>query len=178
MIDYKQINSVAKHAGIVFLGSSYLGSIPICELAQDFEIELPVYNRSIDGLTIDKVCDKLESCVLELNPSKVFISIGDEDVKNAEIDIKAFMEKYQWMLYSLHSRSKAKIYIVSILSDEPVAMTINDKLKKLAKETGCEYIDAASTVKAEKPSLRLFDVLRFYMRSRPITFSAAMSTAY
>ena len=178
MIDYKQINSVAKHGGIVFLGSSYLGSIPICELAQDFETELPVYNRSIDGLTIDKVCDELESCVLELNPSKVFISIGDEDVKNAELDIKTFIEKYQWMLYTLHSRSRAKIHIVSVLSEEPAALDINERLKRLAKETGCEYVDAASTVKAEKPSLRLFDILRFYMRSRPITFSAAMSTAY
>lgn len=178
MIDYKHINSVAKHKGIVFLGSSYLDSIPLCELAQDFETELPVYNRSIEGLTIDKVCDKLEGCVLELNPSKVFISIGDEDVKNAELDIKAFIEKYQWMLYTLHSQSHAKIYIVSVLSDEPAALIINEKLKRLAKETGCEYVDAASTIKAEKPVLRLFDVLRFYMRSRPITFSAAMTTAY
>ncbi|MGN0467109.1 MAG: SGNH/GDSL hydrolase family protein [Acutalibacteraceae bacterium] len=178
MIDYSQMNEVAKRNGIVFLGSSYLESIPVNELAQDFETDLPVYNRSVEGLTIDKACDMLDSCVLELNPSKVFISIGDEDVKKSDLDIKSFIEKYQWLLYTLHSRSNAKIYIVSVLSDAPAASLINEKLKKTAKETGCQYVDVSASIKSEKPGIRLFDTLRFYMRSKPITFGAAMSAAF
>ncbi|MCM1544720.1 MAG: hypothetical protein NC110_05405 [Ruminococcus sp.] len=174
MNNYQQINQVAKPNGIVFLGSSYLHELPLCELAQDFETDLPVHNRSIDGMTIENVCDNLESCVVELDPSKVFISIGDEDVKNPELNVEKFIEKYQWLLYTLHNRSKAKIYIVSVLSPLPAASLINEKLKKLARETGCQYIDAAQAIRAEKPMLRLFDILRIYMRNHPITFREAM----
>lgn len=174
MNNYQQINQVAKHQGIVFLGSSYLHELPICELAQDFETDLPVHNRSIDGMTIESVCDNLESCVVELDPAKVFISIGDVDVKDPDLNIDKFIEKYQWMLYTLHNRSNAKIYIVSVLSPLPAAALINEKLKRLAKESGCQYIDAVQAIRSEKPLLRLFDILRFYMRSHPITFREAM----
>lgn len=174
MIDFRQANEVAKHGGIVFLGSSYLNSVPLCEFAQDFDADLPVYNRSIDGLKIDGAVDSLLECVETLVPSKIFISIGDEDVKDRSIDPKVFIEKYQWMLYSIHSMSNAKIYIVSVLSENPAATLINDRLKALAKETGCDYVDAASAVRSEKPNIKLFDILRFYMRSKPITFGSAM----
>lgn len=174
MIDFKQANEVAKHGGIVFLGSSYLNSVPLCEFAQDYDADLPVYNRSVDGLRIDNACDTLLECVESLRPSKIFISIGDEDVKDSSVDPKAFIEKYQWMLYMLHSKSNAKIYIVSVLSDTAAAILINDRLRALARETGCDYVDAASVMRAEKPNIKLFDILRFYMRSKPITFSSAM----
>lgn len=174
MIEYKQLNSVAKHGGIVFLGSSYLKSFPASELSLDFETDVPVYNRSIEGLTVDKACDELQNCVFDLSPSKVFINLGDEDIKEDDFNTEKFIDKYQWLLYMLHSNSHAKIYIVSVLSNLPCAHTVNESLKKLAKETGCEYVDASAALKSEKPSVRLFDVLRFYMRTRPMSFTNAM----
>ncbi len=175
MTNYEQINQVAKHGGVVLLGSSYLNSLPLCELAQDFETNITVHNRSVQGLTIDNVCDNLQNCVLDLDPSKVFIGIGDEDVKKPELDTERFIEKYQWMLYTLHQRSHAKIYIISVLSPLPNASKINERLKQLAVETGCVYIDAVQALHTDKPFLRLFDILRFYMRRHPITFNEAMA---
>lgn len=175
MMDFTQINEVAKPGGIVFLGSSYLSSIPVNELAQDFEADVPVYNRSIKGLTIEQACSMLDACVFDLQPSKVFICIGDEEVKMRALDIKNFCEKYQWLLYALHSKSSARIYIVSVPSNAPAAGMINDALRNLANETGCHYVDIMAAVRSEKPYIRFFDILRFHMRTKPITFGAAMS---
>lgn len=174
MIDFKQINEVAKENGVVFFGSTYFESVPVNELAQDFDTDLPVYNRSVGGLTIDKVSDVLESCVLDLEPSKLFICLGDEDIKSECFSLSDFIEKYQWMLYTLHNRCKAKIYIVSVMSLDPKASAVNERLKRLAAETGCIYVDTQEALKSAKSTLRFFSVLRFFMRKHPITFNEAM----
>ena len=174
MIDFKQINEVAKENGVVFFGSTYFESVPVNELAQDFDTDLPVYNRSVGGLTIDKVSDVLESCVLDLEPSKLFICLGDEDIKSECFSLSDFIEKYQWMLYTLHNRCKAKIYIVSVMSLDPKASAVNERLKRLAAETGCIYVDTQAALKSAKSTLRFFSVLRFFMRKHPITFNEVM----
>ncbi|MGN1194417.1 MAG: SGNH/GDSL hydrolase family protein [Acutalibacteraceae bacterium] len=174
MIDFKQFNEVAKENGVVFFGSTYFESVPVNELAQDFDTQVPVYNRSVSGLTIDKVSDVLESCVLELSPSKLFICLGDEDIKTDSFNLSDFIEKYQWMLYTLHNRCSAKIYIISVMSLDSKAAATNERLKKLADETGCIYVDTQSALKSAKSTLRFFSVLRYFMRNHPITFNEAM----
>lgn len=174
MIDFKQINEVAKENGVVFFGSTYFESVPVNELAQDYDTQLPVYNRSVNGLTIDKVSDVLESCVLDLEPSKLFICLGDEDIRKDDFNLSDFIEKYQWMLYTLHNRCNAKIYIVSVMSLNPKTAAVNERLKKLAAETGCIYVDTQAALKSAKSTLRLFSELRFFMRNHPITFHEAM----
>lgn len=175
MKSYTQMNEFAKQGGVVIFGSSYANSIPFCELAQDFDTDLPVYNRSIDGLKISDAQDKIEECILSLNPSKVFISLGDEDVNKADFNVNNFVEKYQWLLYSLHSQSSAKIYIVSIVSENPKSALINEKLRKIAKQSGCQYVDCGSVLHDKAPGIRFFDIIRFYMRSHPITFGQAFA---
>lgn len=174
MIDFKQFNEVAKENGVVFFGSTYFESVPVNELAQDFDTEVPVYNRSVGGLTIDKVGDVLESCVLDLDPSKLFICLGEEDIKSESFHLSDFIEKYQWMLYTLHNRCRAKIYIVSVMSVDAKATAVNERLKRLAADTGCIYVDTQGTLNSSKSTLRLFSALRYFMRKHPITFNEAM----
>lgn len=172
---YEQVNQVAKQHGTVLFGSSYLYELPICELLQDADADLTVHNRSIPALTIEQAGTVLEPCVLALSPEKIFISLGDEDVKRPEFHAEQFLEQYQWLLYTLHSRSKAKIYIVSVLSDLPAAQVVNRRLQQLAKDTGCQYVDGVSALQNQSPRLKLFEMLRFYIRRRPISFQDAMS---
>lgn len=174
---YEEYNSVAEKNGIVFLGSNYFYSLPICELAQDYKINEVIYNRSIPNCCIDQISDKLNTCVMELCPKKIFVNIGDEDVKNANLDVDEFMAKYEWLLYTIHTQTNADIYIVSIISSSPLALEINRRLKTLAKETGSQYIDLGLINSSPKPNLKIFDILRFYLRNHPITFAEAMNMA-
>lgn len=175
MRNYNEFNEYAKDGGIVIFGSSYASSIPFCELARDFETGETVYNRSIEGLVVADAENYLDQCIVNLNPAKVFISIGDEDMKDPFFDAESFIEKYQWLLYTLHSRCNAKIYIVSVVSKDYRVHLVNDKLKKIAKQSGCQYVDCTGAAGSNSSAVRFFDVLRFYMRSRPISFGQAFS---
>ena len=174
---YSQMNEVSSTNGIVFFGSTSFNEMPLTELARDYDIDEKVYNRSISGLTIADVDSVLDDCVLNLSPKKVFISIGEEDIEKESFNEKEFLAKYEWMLYTIHDKCDAQIYIVSILSRMSIASRINERLSKLAKESGCTYIDAASALYYEKPEMMVFEDLKPYIRSHNITFAEAMKMA-
>lgn len=79
---YSQMNEVSTTNGVVFFGSSYFANIPVSELARDYELEEKVYNRSLHGMTISEVDGVLENCIYSLSPKKIFINIGEEDIKS------------------------------------------------------------------------------------------------
>ena len=174
---FSQMNEVSSTNGVVFFGSTSFNEMPLAELARDYDLEEKVYNRSISGLTIADVDSVLDDCVLNLSPKKVFISIGEEDVEKESFNEKEFLAKYEWMLYSIHDKCDAQIYIVSVLSRMAIASRINERLSKLAKETGCTYIDAASALYYEKPDMMIFEDLKPYIRNHNITFAEAMKMA-
>ena len=174
---FSQMNEVSSTNGVVFFGSTSFNEMPLAELARVYDLEEKVYHRRISGLTIADVDSVLDDCVLNLSPKKVFISIGEEDVEKESFNEKEFLAKYEWMLYSIHDKCDAQIYIVSVLSRMAIASRINERLSKLAKETGCTYIDAASALYYEKPDMMIFEDLKPYIRNHNITFAEAMKMA-
>ncbi len=173
--NYMEINGMAESGGVVFLGSDYFAGLPVGELAQVFHLDVPVYNRSLEHLTIKKIIEELEVCVYELCPDKVFVNIGDADILDNSLDIDEFISNYEWLLYSIHAKTKASLYIVSILSEKLVAQKINLRLRKLAEQNGLQYIDITSALEADKQDLRVFDLMKFYVKRHPLRFSEAMS---
>lgn len=174
MRHFKQANAAAEKGGIVIFGSTYFSGIPFGELARDCEIGLPVYNRSVAGMKITESDGEIEDCVTALSPSMVFISIGEEDVDDADFSLERFIESYRWLLYTIHNRCETKIYIVSVLSSNPAAAALNSRLEVLARETGCRFVNAVNALRSDKPDLRVFSALRPFMRNHNITFCEAM----
>lgn len=74
----------------------------------------------------------------------------------------------------IHTKTQASIYIVPIVSDCQTAFEINQKLKTLAAQTGCKYVDVSGVLEAKRPTLRLFELLKVHMRNHPINFADAM----
>lgn len=172
---FRQMNTIARPGGIVFFGSTFFSQLPFAELAQDFGTELPVYNRSIAGLTIREALEVLEPCVLDLRPRRIFVNMGDAELDDGTITPDAFAEAYQWLLYRLHNACGAKIYTLSILSDSPEADKYNMRLQQLADETGCTYLDVREALLCDSPAQHLFTLLHRFMRTWPIGFAEAMS---
>ena len=100
--------------------------------------------------------------------------MGDVDILDKNVSIGDFIAKYEWLLYMIHTKTQAAIYIVSIISESPAAQKINEQLKKLAAQTGCRYVDAVSALESKRPTLRLFELLKVHMRNHPINFADAM----
>lgn len=168
--DFKELNKKAKQGGIVFFGTDWLAGVPIGEIARDNGLETAVYNRSINGAFLRDGESCIDVCVTDLKPCKVFINMGENDVKNDGFDEETFFEKYEWMLYTINAKCKCEIYILSVFGDKSGA--INKKLRALAENYGCEYIDIGM---CEKSHLNFFSKIRFFMRTRPITFFEAMT---
>lgn len=66
--------------GILFAGSSLMEQFPVCELAMDAGITRPVYNRGIGGTTTDDFLREIDTVLLDLEPLKVFLNIGTNDM--------------------------------------------------------------------------------------------------
>lgn len=171
---YAEMNHLSEKDGIVFFGSTNLSNLPVCELAQLFHLNESVYNRSIANLEIDETSEVLKDCVLDLCPQKVFVNLGDADLESQDLDIDEFMKKYEWLLYTIHTRTDSDLYVISVLSDSPLACKINARLKKLTEECGSTFIDTTSALHSDKPELRFFEQIKSFIRCRPISFAEAM----
>lgn len=174
METYRELNSITEAGGVVLFGSNTFASLPVGELTQAFRITEPIYNRSIRDVRIDQIESYLKVCLYDLNPRKIFVNMGDVDALDENVDIDNFISKYEWLLYMIHTKTQASIYIVPIVSDSPSAFKINRRLKELASQTGCKYIDVSGVLESKRPTLRLFEMLKVHMRNHPINFADAM----
>ena len=174
---FREINKIAEKDGVVLLGSNYFTDFPVNELAHKYDLKTPIYNRSVPNSTISEISDMLEQCVFELDPAKVFVAVGDYDIKKPDFSPDEFLNQYEYLLYQIHSKINTEIYIVSVFSDSPIAAAVNKRLRGLAKENGCKFINITSAINFDNRELRVFEALRFYFRVKPICFSDAMKFA-
>lgn len=174
METYREMNSITEAGGVVLFGSNTFAALPVGELAQAFRITEPIYNRSIKDVRIDQIESYLKVCLYDLNPRKIFVNMGDIDILDENVDADNFISKYEWLLYMIHTKTQASIYIVPIVSNSPAAFKINQRLKALASQTGCKYIDVTGVLESKRPTLRLFEMLKVHMRNHPINFADAM----
>ncbi len=174
METYREMNSITEAGGVVLFGSNTFAALPIGELAQAFRITEPIYNRSVKDVRIDQIESYLKVCLYDLNPRKIFVNMGDIDIRDENVDADNFISKYEWLLYMIHTKTQASIYIVPIVSHSPAAFKINQRLKTLASQTGCKYIDVSDVLESKRPTLRLFEMLKVHMRNHPINFADAM----
>lgn len=174
--DFETLNALSHKGGIVFFGGSYFSRMNIPELCSDNGMTETVCDRSVEGLKIKDAPFLLKSAVYDLRPEKVFINIGDSDVAAENASVEKFIDKYEWLLLCIHkSCPGVKIYVVGIAgADAAHSDKVNKLLSTLAKDTGCDFIDIAKEAKKPFGFERVFDMLKPYMRSFPITPARAI----
>lgn len=175
---FSEMNEMVEKSGLVFFGTDFFRELPLEELKETFSVDGPILNRSIKNATVSDMEKALDVGVLQLSPKKVFLNIGENDIQKEDFDLDAFISQYEWILYTIHNHIKTRIYIVSVASDSALATRVNARLKASAKEFGCDYIDLIPALSCESPVLRIFDILKFYVRSRPINFCDAMNLPF
>ncbi|MCR5217428.1 hypothetical protein [Treponema sp.] len=172
MKNFSGMNKLSKKGQTVFFGSTSLSQMDLGDLMGN-SCSTHIYNRSKDGLTIDRAQKEMEECACQLQPSRLFINIGEEDIEKEDFTIDGFISKYEWLLYQLHTRcDTCTLYIISVMSDSPKTAKVNRELSRLAKDTGCVFINVAHNT----PWSFLASVKPF-IRSFPISFAEAMQYA-
>lgn len=173
--EYSELNSMAAEHGVVFFGQNYFKSFPVNEIAYRTGCKEEIFNRSLDNTLISEMSKDADICVNELNPDKVFLNIGEVDIKDGSFDVDEFINAYEWLIYNIHTKTLADICIVSVVSDSHSAAEVNKRLKEIAKDKGLDFVDAGTRTGAGLHYLRLFDRLKCHMRRTPITFGEAFS---
>jgi lysophospholipase L1-like esterase len=139
---------------IVFFGDSITYRYDIKESFPNHYI----VNKGVNGHTTQNLLDRIDTDVIEYNPSKVFLLIGVNDL-SGNIDKETVVENIKKIIETIEEkRPKAKIYVESILPinrkrlteeeypiDEVLTNDLiketNKLIKELCKEKDLTYIN-------------------------------------
>lgn len=167
---YKQRNRTAPKGGILFAGSSLMEMFPVERFAA--EEGIAVINRGVGGFVTQELLDNMDTCILELRPSKLFINIGTNDLSHDDWSLAEVMARYEaiitrvrealpdtaiWMMaYYPVNRDAAPEEMKPVLDIRSNAKIdrANAEVAKLAAKRGCRYIDINAPLKDEKGNLK------------------------
>ena len=158
---YHLRNLTAPKGGIVFVGSSLMEMFPI----EDWAAELPeprplVYNRGVGGYTTADLLPILDIVAWEMQPGKVFINIGTNDLNDASQTIDMIMARYDEILSQIETHLPG--VPITMMAYYPVNPDVAEgEVKELLKvRSNARITEANSAVKqlAEKHGQRFIDL--------------------
>lgn len=169
---YAKMNETAKKGCVLFAGSSLMEMFPIEQFAEEDGLDVTVYNRGVGGFVTDELINSINTCIIDLAPSKLFINIGTNDLSDASRSIESIMANYEYILTeTLKHVPNVKIYLMAyypvnyaaaseemkpclkIRSNEKIGRA-NNAVKTLAQKLGLEYIDVSDPLKDENGDLK------------------------
>ncbi|GIO34853.1 MULTISPECIES: GDSL-type esterase/lipase family protein [Paenibacillus] len=101
---YKILNTLARKGQTVLVGSSLMEFFPVNELQQTLEHRYCIYNRGIAGYVTAELLESMETCIFDLEPSKIFINIGTNDISAPDYELERLLANYDEILSRIASR--------------------------------------------------------------------------
>ena len=171
---YRHLNKMVRPHQILFVGSSLMEQFPIYELLLDKQLPYTIYNRGIGGYTTPELLETLDVCCYDLQPDKIFINIGTNDLNAPDYTEEGLIARYREILENIKAHlPEAKIYMMAYYPVNPeVAENIpymkealkvrtnarvtaaNAAVEKLAAEIGATFIDCNAGIKDEKGQMK------------------------
>lgn len=169
---YKELNKTAEKGKIVCAGSSLMEMFPIEQFIREDHEDITVYNRGIGGYVTEELLHNVDTCIVDLEPAKLFINIGTNDLSDASIPIAKIMDNYEQILTIVKERvPDVKIYLMAyypinyeaaaeemkpcllIRTNEKIRQA-NEAVKALAAKLHARYIDINDPLKDENGALK------------------------
>ncbi|MGN0675349.1 MAG: GDSL-type esterase/lipase family protein [Oscillospiraceae bacterium] len=169
---YREENSSAVKGQTVFTGSSLMEMFPINKLLKEHSDDTIIYNRGVGGFLSHELLEVIDVCAIDLQPSKVFINIGTNDLSWSSIPISSLIDNYEKIISLIESAvPNVKIYLMAyypvnyeaaseemkeclkIRTNEKITAA-NAEVKKLSKKHGQRYIDINSNLKDKQGRLK------------------------
>lgn len=171
--NYKEMNRIAKKGQILFTGSSLMEHFPVAELCLSNGVDKVVYNRGISGTTTDDFLAEIDTVLFDLEPSKVFINIGTNDINerpDGEFWQDHLLRNYEKILGQMKQRlPQTRVFMMAYYPVNEKVLdaagklntrtnaTLKDtnvKVAQLAEKYGYTYIDVNDGIKDESGALR------------------------
>ena len=159
---YRQLNKYVKKGQILFTGSSLMEQFPINEIAMTHGLDKTIYNRGIGGYTIPEMLQAMDEQIFDLEPAKIFINIGTNDISREDETIEMLVADYRAVLTQIKEKlPETKVYLMAYYpvnvkvaarqpwpdADKAAKLRLerldkaNAAVKELAEEFGYSYID-------------------------------------
>ncbi|MCC3377426.1 SGNH/GDSL hydrolase family protein [Cohnella sp. REN36] len=111
---YNILNPLARKGQTVLVGSSLMEFFPINELQQALDRSYCIYNRGIAGYVTTELQASLDACIFELEPSKIFINIGTNDISLPDYRLERLIENYDDILTRIARRlPDCRVYVMA-----------------------------------------------------------------
>ena len=96
---YRAENTAAAKGQVVFSGSSLMEMFPVQDWAAELGPEAPkVYNRGVGGFRTEDMLTHLDAMVTGLQPGRLFLNIGTNDLSDASVTVDALISRYDEIL--------------------------------------------------------------------------------
>ncbi|MDT8719225.1 lysophospholipase [Clostridium sp. 19966] len=175
---YKMRNKHIRKNQILFVGSSLMEQFPIEEMQYTLELNCAIYNRGVGGITTSELLTIIDVCIFDLEPSKIFINIGSNDIggglDNGKKEI--FLENYNEILNQIKEKlPKCEVYVMAyypVNAKESFGldleskkgmfasrnnvniMIVNEEVKELALKLGLNFINVNEGLTDEEGNLK------------------------
>ena len=171
---FRAFNQQAAPGGTVLVGDSLTNEFPIHELLalRKDERLFHIHNRGIGGDTTDGVLRRMAESIWDLQPNKVFLLIGTNDLADESVgsddianNIRAVLVQTKehcpqamctvLSLYPVNPRAEEGMDVLTVgcRTNERIR-AVNHALAVVAQETGAAYVDFHSLLADERGNLR------------------------
>lgn len=169
------LNQLAKKGQILLTGSSLMEQFPINELLMTNEIESVIYNRGVGGFTTEDMLENMETMIFGVQPSKIFINIGTNDIAQVDFSMEKLLENYEKILLQIQSKlPNTKVYVMAYYPvneidkipegewgkqlftnrNNATIKIVNTEVEKLAKRLGYDFINVNAGLTDETGKLK------------------------
>ena len=171
LANFRSQNAYIQKGQTLFTGSSLMEQFPISEFCLNEGLPI-VYNRGIGGYTTDEFLAAIGPMLLDLEPSKLFINIGTNDIRDmpegedwfshlssnyrkiCEIIREKLPETIVYMMAYYPVNPERNSPALRVRTNEAVARA-NDMVRELASAFGFQYIDVNDGLKDEQGNLQI-----------------------
>lgn len=169
------LNRYAEKGQILFTGSSLMEQFPVNEILMTKGLSYRIYNRGVSGFTTLDMLNHMDTMVFDLEPSRIFINIGTNDIGAPDYSEDALLANYGRILTQIKERlPQAEVYVMAYY---PVNETdklpcceqgassfanrnnrnieaANRRIAGLAEEMGLHFIDVSDGLRDEHGRLK------------------------
>lgn len=142
-MNYEELNNIAQKNAVILFGGAMDKKIPVAELAQSFEFDFKIYNRSEELLSVKNAKDIYSKNIQPLEPEAILIHIGETDqnlFKNSSVD---FDNYYMSMLETIKNTNKnCRVALISVRNEneDRLITEMNRHIKAIAESEQCDFI--------------------------------------
>ena len=169
---YRYQNREVLKNQILFVGSSLMEMFPVDRWMREIPGAPVCYNRGVGGFTTVDMLIHLDEMVLELEPARIFINIGTNDLSNPSIPLEQMIANYGEILDRIRealpeceiilmayypgnfeAAAETMKATLAVRTNEKIARA-NALVEQLAAEKGLRFIDINEPLKDSEGRLK------------------------